>query len=150
MSFTYSVVQHQLYLLQNVPDMTKAKAYDIARKQFYKHRMKEEIEQRVAEEEALAVGAYFDQSIIERGMELENQQYEQWKEWSEKESALTDQRTNTLVGVGNTSGEASSQRDGGDDDADDDDDTATQDPPGAETEYAHEPAHGRPQQGPAF
>ena len=104
MSSTYSVIQHQLYLLNNVPDMTKAKAYDIARKEFYKHRLQEEVEQRIAHEEALAVGAYFDQSMVERGMELENQEYERWKKWSEKEASSFDQRTDSLLGV--SSGEA--------------------------------------------
>ena len=84
--------------------MTKAKAYDIARKEFYKHRLQEEVEQRIAHEEALAVGAYFDQSMVERGMELENQEYERWKKWSEKEASSLDQRTDSLLGV--NSGEA--------------------------------------------
>lgn len=88
-----SVVQRQLYLLNTVPDITKQEAYDIARKEFYKLRHQEDIERRVAQEEARATGAYFAPSLLEVGMELENQEYERWKEWSEQESALLLQKS---------------------------------------------------------
>ncbi|KAL1960218.1 hypothetical protein VTO42DRAFT_8761 [Malbranchea cinnamomea] len=94
-----SVVQRQLHLLHTVPDITKQEAYDVARKEFYQLRHQEDIERRVAQEEAKAAGAYFGPSLLEIGMELENQEYERWKEWSERESALSSQRTASLIGA---------------------------------------------------
>lgn len=54
-------------------------AYDVARKEFYDLRMQEDIERRVAKEEALAVGATFGKSYLDIGIELEAQALEQWK-----------------------------------------------------------------------
>jgi small subunit ribosomal protein S23 len=34
----------------------------------------------------------------EVGMELENQEYERWREWSEKEAQIQDQKTAAFVG----------------------------------------------------
>ena len=59
---------------------TKVEAYDIARKEFYDLRMEQDIERRVAEEEARAVGATFGKSYIEIGIELEGKALDQWKE----------------------------------------------------------------------
>jgi small subunit ribosomal protein S23 len=59
---------------------TKMEAYDIARKEFYDLRMQEDIERRVAAEEARAVGAKFGKSYIEIGIELEEKALQQWKE----------------------------------------------------------------------
>lgn len=94
-----SVVQRQLWLLNNVPDMTKSAAYDIARREFYKIRLQEDIERRVAAEEAEATGATFGPSTLEIGMELENQQHEKWKAWAKTEAQLFDQRTASLTGA---------------------------------------------------
>ncbi|KAF7512433.1 hypothetical protein GJ744_001368 [Endocarpon pusillum] len=77
-----SVVQRQLYLLHNVPDIKESQAYDMARKEFYAHRLREEIERRVAAEEAEAVGADFGPSINQRSIELENKTYDEWARWS--------------------------------------------------------------------
>lgn len=79
--------------------MTKSAAYDIARREFYKIRLQEDIERRVAAEEAEATGATFGPSALEIGMELENQQYEKWKEWAKTEAQLFDQRTASLTGA---------------------------------------------------
>jgi small subunit ribosomal protein S23 len=62
--------------------MTSSKAYDQARKEFYASRHQEDIERRVAKEEALAVGAYFGLSQLEVGMKLEDEMYEGWKAWA--------------------------------------------------------------------
>ncbi|KAJ6108104.1 37S ribosomal protein S25 [Penicillium sp. IBT 18751x] len=94
-----SVVQRQLWLLNNVPDITKTAAYDIARREFYKLRLKEDIERRVAAEEAEATGAQFGPSYLEIGMELENQQYEKWKAWAKTEAQVFDQRNAALSGA---------------------------------------------------
>lgn len=62
--------------------MSKEGAYDQARKEFYLLRQREEIEQRIAVEEARMVGAYFGKSLIRVGMELEDKAYEKWKSWA--------------------------------------------------------------------
>ena len=73
-----SVVQRQLYLLHNVPDISESRAYDIARKEFYAHRLREEIERRVSVEEAEAVGADFGKSLNQRSIELEGGMDDDW------------------------------------------------------------------------
>lgn len=82
---TTSVVQRQLWLLHNVPNMSKGNAYDIARREFYQLRQREDIARRVAAEEAEATGASFGPSRLEIGMQLENEEYERWKEWAKSE-----------------------------------------------------------------
>ena|SRR6266516_933795 len=66
--------------------MTKARAYDIARQEFYDLRYQEEVEGRVAKEEALATGAYFGMSHLEIGTLLEDKWYEEWKDWAKQET----------------------------------------------------------------
>lgn len=95
----HSVVKRQLHLLNTVPDITEQTAYDIARKEFYKLRHQEDIERRVAKEEAQATGAYFGPNLLDIGMEMENREYERWKVWSEQEAALSSQKT-VKVGSG--------------------------------------------------
>jgi small subunit ribosomal protein S23 len=68
--------------------LSKEKAYDKARREFYKLRHQEEIEARIAVEEARMVGAYFGKSLLQVGVEIEDQQYESWKEWATKEIML--------------------------------------------------------------
>ncbi|KAK7732864.1 mitochondrial ribosomal small subunit component [Botryosphaeria dothidea] len=82
-----SVVQRQRWLMQHA-GKDKASAYDQARKEFYEYRHREEIEQRIAKEEAQAVGAYFGKGPLEVGMGLENQAFEEWKVWAIKEIEL--------------------------------------------------------------
>jgi len=65
--------------------LTEDQAYDIARKEFYRLRHREEVERRVAKEEALWTGAYFGKGVIEIGMGLEDKTYEKWKGWALKE-----------------------------------------------------------------
>jgi small subunit ribosomal protein S23 len=77
--------------LMNNKGMSKQKAYDTARHEFYQLRHQDEIEARIAVEEARMVGAYFGKSLLQVGVELEDQQYENWKEWATKEIML--QRT---------------------------------------------------------
>lgn len=93
-----SVVQRQLWLLHqndgqtDKPKMTKSQAYDQARKEFYELRLLEDVQRRVAIEEALATGAYFGKSLLDIGMGLEDQEFERWKARAEKESELMKQR----------------------------------------------------------
>lgn len=79
-----SVVQRQLWLLENVPGMTQKSAYDKARKEFYDLRYSEEIERRISREEALFVGAHFGPGPNEWGMEIEDKMYASWRTWAAK------------------------------------------------------------------
>jgi len=65
--------------------LSKAEAYDKARKEFYDLRHTEDIERRVAKEEALYVGAVFAKGPLEIGMELEDKAWNHWREWAKKE-----------------------------------------------------------------
>lgn len=87
-----SVVQRQLWLLHDDPEMTRAEAYDHARKEFYDLRLQEDIERRIAKEEAISTGAYFGPSMLDIGMQLEDKEYEKWKVWAEREVELQEQR----------------------------------------------------------
>ncbi|RDA85502.1 hypothetical protein CP532_2173 [Ophiocordyceps camponoti-leonardi (nom. inval.)] len=81
------VVQRQMWLMEN-QRMSESQAYDEARYEFYDLRLAEEIQQRVAVEEARYVGAYFGKSRLEIGMMLEDEEYERWKKWAQTENAL--------------------------------------------------------------
>lgn len=72
-------------MMHNVEGMTQEKAYDIVRREFYALRHVEDIERRIAREEALKVGAYFGKSAIEVSMGLEDEQFENWKKWAGKQ-----------------------------------------------------------------
>ncbi|KAJ8107521.1 hypothetical protein OPT61_g8804 [Boeremia exigua] len=62
--------------------LSKAAAYDQARREFYHHRHLAEVRVRVAREEALHVGAYFGKGPVDVGMELEDRAWENWKAWA--------------------------------------------------------------------
>lgn len=94
-----SVVQRQLWLLHNVPNMTKGTAYDIARREFYRLRLREDIERRVAAEEAEATGAAFGPRRLEIGMQLENEEYERWSKWAKTEAQGLLQQDTSTAGV---------------------------------------------------
>lgn len=94
----YSVVQRQLWLLNNVFGMTKSAAYDIARREFYQLRLREDIERRVAAEEAEATGAVFGPTQLEVGMKLENQEFERWKVWARDEAQILDAKHAAMAG----------------------------------------------------
>ena len=79
----HSVVQRQLWLMDN--GMPKDDAYDIARREFYALRQEEEVERRIAKEEAQFVGAYFGKTRLEIGHELESKEFERWKTWAAAE-----------------------------------------------------------------
>lgn len=78
-----SVVQRQLWLMEH-GGLSKNKAYDQARREFYALRQEEEIERRVAREEARYVGAYFGKTRSDISMELEDEEYERWKLWGKQ------------------------------------------------------------------
>lgn len=75
----------------------KRKAYDQARQEFYRLRQAEEIEKRVALEEAKHVGAYFGKSRLDVGMQLENYEYENWKVWAGKQTESREARQNSEI-----------------------------------------------------
>lgn len=78
--------------MHDEPSISPAQAYDQARKEFYELRLQEDVERRVAKEEAEATGAYFGKSMLEIGMELEDKVFEEWKEWAAGEVLLMEQK----------------------------------------------------------
>lgn len=100
-----SVIQRQLWLQYNVPNISRAQAYDMARKEFYDLRLQEDIERRVAKEEAMSTGAYFGPSQIEIGMELENKEFERWKQWAQKQVELQQQTSAAMYSGGSIDNE---------------------------------------------
>ena len=90
--------------MDNEPNMSKAKAYDQARQEFYDERLQEDVERKVAKEEAMATGAYFGKSMLQIGMELEDKEYERWKAWATNEMTAQEQkRASAYTGVDNPS-----------------------------------------------
>lgn len=71
--------------LMKVQGVSKAAAYDQARREFYHHRHLAEVRTRIAREEALHVGAYFGKGPLEIGMELEDKAWENWKTWANQQ-----------------------------------------------------------------
>ncbi|KAI6528139.1 mitochondrial ribosomal small subunit component [Pyricularia oryzae] len=95
-----SVVQRQLWLMHN-EGMTKEKAYDLVRREFYALRQEEEVERRIAQEEARMVGAYFGKNRLQIGNELEDHEYERWKDWAATEMAKAEaERENAMPTFG--------------------------------------------------
>lgn len=95
-----SVVQRQLYLLQNVPEMTIPQSYDIVRQEFYTLRRAEETKRRIAVEEAEHMGAVFNKTANQWSLEIENKMYNDWERWS-KEQHL-DQMARNSAAAGET------------------------------------------------
>lgn len=79
---------------------SQAAAYDMARKELYRYRHHREVEARVAREEAQATGAYFGLGPLEVGDLLEDQAYENWKQWAIKQTqALQALRSSAYTGT---------------------------------------------------
>lgn len=74
-----------MWMMYNIPGMTKDQAYDAVRREFYALRQQEEVERRIAREEAMMVGAYFGKSFLQVGMQLEDEQFEKWRKWAGKQ-----------------------------------------------------------------
>ena len=77
----------------------------MARKEFYDLRLQEDVERRVAREEAMSTGAYFGPSQLEIGMELENKEFERWKRWAQKQVEFQQQTSAAMYTVGATDNE---------------------------------------------
>jgi small subunit ribosomal protein S23 len=75
----------------NQGGLTKEAAYDQARKEHYNDRHRQEIESRIAKEEALAMGAQFGASALEIGMQLESSEFDRWKTWAQEQVTLMEQ-----------------------------------------------------------
>ena len=61
-------------------------------------RLQEDVERRIAKEEALSTGAYFDKSALEIGMDVEDKQFEEWRVWAIKQAeALKHQQASTYT-----------------------------------------------------
>lgn len=67
--------------------LSREEAYDMARKEFYALRHQEQVEVRIAQEEARMVGAYFGKTRLQVSMGLEDLEYERWKKFAEEEMA---------------------------------------------------------------
>lgn len=90
------MVQRQLWLMQN-EKLGRREAYDLVRREFYRLRQAEQIESRVALEEARYVGAYFGKTKLEVGMILEDKEYENWKIWAGKQTEKLEARANSQI-----------------------------------------------------
>lgn len=109
-----SVVQRQLWLLENIPDITLAQSYDVARKEFYELRRRDETRNRIAAEEAQHMGAQFGMSWNKVGMKIEDGVYNEWEAWGR--DRLIEQLAKTAALAGNPLGaeeQASDQSDQG-------------------------------------
>lgn len=77
-----SVIQRTLYLLEheseNYPQSNWIKAYDQARNEFYRLRIREETQVRIGSEEARMFGSAFGQSYIDFGIEQEQEAIDAW------------------------------------------------------------------------
>lgn len=82
-----SVVQRQMWLMKH-SGLTKDQAYDVTRREFYRLRHFEEVEKRVAVEEARMMGAYFGPSALQAGLMTEDRMYELWKPWAASQIEL--------------------------------------------------------------
>ncbi|CAJ0552720.1 Ff.00g007980.m01.CDS01 [Fusarium sp. VM40] len=90
------VVQRQMWLMEN-EKLGKRKAYDVTRREFYHLRQEEEIEKRVAVEEAKHVGAYFGRTRIDVAHTLEDREFENWKLWAGKETERQESNRNSDI-----------------------------------------------------
>ena len=108
-----SVVQRQLWLQHNVPGITRAQAYDRARKEFYELRLQEDVERMVAKEEAMSTGAYFGPSALDIGMELEDKEYDRWRDWAQQQVTAREQQQAAMYTDGSTNADAELELDEG-------------------------------------
>ncbi|KAK9468186.1 mitochondrial ribosomal protein S25 [Lipomyces arxii] len=89
-----SVVQRTMWIAEN-EGLDKMEAYNKARKEFYKIRSKEAIENQTLVEEAKMVGGAFAKSHIEKGIELEKKALNRWK----RAAALASMKRQSRIGM---------------------------------------------------
>ena len=100
-----SVVQRQLWLLENLPDITLAQSYDVARKEFYTLRRQQETRDRIAAEEARHMGARFGMSYNQVSMKIEGEVYDNWEVWAREQNMLQLSRNAAFAGTEGTGSE---------------------------------------------
>lgn len=81
--------------------LSQQDAYEVARNEFYRLRMRADIEQRIAIEEARSVGAYFCKTHLQIGLELEARSLSTWKGKAQNEVVKRKQRIDAVAGAGN-------------------------------------------------
>ena len=94
-----SVAQRQLWLLENTPNITLSQAYDTARKEFYAIRRRQQIQQRIALEEAENNGVEFGPSSMSVGMTKESAVFDEWMIWAEGQNMALVQRQASFAGT---------------------------------------------------
>lgn len=88
-----NVVQRTMYLMETeFGEDDWLKAYDKARLEFYRLRMKQEAEVQVANEEAVMFGSVFGKSYIDFGVEAEQKVIDKWYEDAIAETAARQAR----------------------------------------------------------
>ncbi|KAK6517243.1 mitochondrial ribosomal small subunit component [Arthrobotrys megalospora] len=94
-----SVVQRQMWLME-YKELSTSEAYDVARKEFYRLRMRSDIERRIAAEEARSVGAFFGKTHLQVGLELEERALLAWKVKAQEAVARRQQRIEAMASPG--------------------------------------------------
>ena len=96
LTLLHSVIKRQHALMhpadpETTQPLSRAAAYDKARRELYNRRAFDEMESRIAKEEALAVGAEFGASAQDVGMYLENCEFDRWRTWANEQVTLQEQ-----------------------------------------------------------
>ncbi|VVT58632.1 mitochondrial 37S ribosomal protein mS23 [Magnusiomyces paraingens] len=98
-----SVVQRTLYLLENDPKYKETDswlpAYDKARLEYYRLRIRQDTRTQVAMEEATMFGAVFGKSELQKGFEKEEQYIEKWNKEAVEETKIRMARMATPGGA---------------------------------------------------
>jgi hypothetical protein len=81
-----------------VPDISIPQSYDIARKEFYYLRRKEERRDRIAEEEARHNGAQFGPSWNKISLGVENHMYNDWEKYARAQNFEASARMSAMEG----------------------------------------------------
>ncbi|KAF4984524.1 hypothetical protein FZEAL_300 [Fusarium zealandicum] len=89
----------QMWLMEQ-EKVGRRKAYDVTRREFYRLRQEEEIEKRMALEEAKHVGAYFGKTRTDVAHDLEDREFEAWKIWAGKETERQESRNSDVESFG--------------------------------------------------
>ncbi|AMD20522.1 HDL222Wp [Eremothecium sinecaudum] len=74
-----SVVQRTLFLMKSDSSIKILDAYEQARFEFYSIRMRQELEEQIAQEEAQMYGSIFKSTAIDHGVEKEQKVIDKWK-----------------------------------------------------------------------
>ncbi|KAI5951240.1 RSM25 [Candida jiufengensis] len=90
-----SVVQRTTYILENDPKIKNIfEAYDLARFEFYKLRMEEEMESHIAKEESTMYGAVFESKNIDWNLETEQKYIDEWVSLASEQTKVLEANSN--------------------------------------------------------